>query len=177
MMGADPAPAHALMPTPDIPDFLRVVEIKPGYALGEVDQVLVMVWREQPTDAAFELRRRELVELVRRHPGHCAYLEVIESGSKPPNDELRKKAVEVFRGAGKDLCCVGFTMDGPELRTALVRAILTGMTFLVSQMQPSRVFKSVIEMARWTQTRMGVAEPAFPGRIQASFDYLRRSST
>lgn len=155
------------------PSGLRVIEIDPVCSLGEQDRCLFVVWRQQPTRLMFDLRHRVLAELATRHSGQCGYCELIEPTSKPPTDELRKVAVEVFRRLGRDLSCVGFVMEGNELRTALVRTILTGMTFLVPQMQPSKVFKRLTDAAGWIRPQLGSIEPGFEARFAAAFDHLR----
>ncbi|MEO6771683.1 MAG: hypothetical protein ABI467_01510 [Kofleriaceae bacterium] len=157
------------------PAGLRIIEIDPVCSLGELDRCLLVVWRQQPTRAMFDLRHRALTDLASRHAGQCAYVELIESTSKPPPDELRKVAVEVFRKLGNAVSCVGFVMEGNELRTALVRAILTGMTFLVPQMQPSKVFKRAAAAAAWVRPQLGGAEPELETRLTAAIDYLRRA--
>ena len=162
------------MSTDAPPSGMRVIKIEPGFAMAEVERCMLTVWRHQPTSDAFNLRHGELQDLARRHPKQCGYLEVIEPTSTPPTNELRKVAVDVFRKLGEDLCCVGFVLDGPQLRTALVRAILTTMTFLVPQLQPSKVFKRVGDGVEWMKSRTGSTSPEFDARIQAAFEYLRR---
>jgi hypothetical protein len=161
----------------ELPEGLSIIEIDPVCSLGERDRCLFVVWRQQPTRAMFDLRHRALTDLATRHKGECAYVELIESTSKPPPDELRKVAVEIFRKLGRDVSCVGFVMEGNELRTALVRAILTGMTFLVPQMQPSKVFKRLSDAAVWLRPQIGSIEPGFEARFAAAFDYLRKTET
>jgi hypothetical protein len=158
------------------PEGLRIIEIDPVCSLGERERCLFVVWRQQPTRAMFDLRHRALTDLATRHRGKCAYVEVIEPTSKPPTDELRKVAVEIFRKLGRDVSCVGFIMEGNVLRTALVRAILTGMTFLVPQMQPSKVFKRIGDAATWMRPQIGATEPDFDTRFAAAFDYLRKTT-
>ena len=158
------------------PTGLRIIEINPVCSIGEQDRCLFVVWRQQPTRKMFDLRHHVLAELALRHKGECGYVELIESTSKPPTDELRKVAVDVFRKLGRDLSCVGFVMEGNELRTALVRTILTGMTFLVPQMQPSKVFKRLTDAAIWIRPQIGTTEPGFEARFAAAFDHLRNAT-
>lgn len=142
--------------------------------MGEFERCLLTVWRLQPTAELFNLRHEVLVELAARYPGKCAYVELIETdSSKPPPDELRKIAVEAFRKLGSNLACVGFVLDGTQIRAALVRAILTGMTFLIPQMQPSKVFKRLSDVAGWVGPRIGEESPLFGERLADAFDYLR----
>ncbi|MFT3693229.1 MAG: hypothetical protein QM831_08810 [Kofleriaceae bacterium] len=158
------------------PSGLRIIDVTPVYSFAELDRCLMIVWRQQPTRDAFERRHQELEALAKRSPKSCAYVEVIESSSKPPTDELRKIAVQVFKKLGKDLSCVGFVIEGTDLRTTMVRAILTGMTFLVPQMQPSKVFKRLGDAGPWVRNFLG-EDSGFDPRFAAAFDYLRKSVT
>lgn len=163
--------------TVSAPEGLRVIKIDPAFSMGEIECCILTVWRLQPSSEAFELRHRELQDLAVRHRGSCAYMELIEPTSAPPTDELRKIAVDVFRKLGKDVSCVGFVLDGQQLRTTLARAILTGMMFLLPQMQPSKVFKRIAECANWVQPKIGNTNPEFETRILRTFDYLRNYSS
>lgn len=156
------------------PEGLRIIEVSPVCAMGEFERCLLTVWRLQPTIDAFNMRHAALTELAARNPGKCAYVELIEPESKPPTDEMRKVAVEAFRKLGSDLSCVGFVLDGTQLRSALVRAILTGMTFLIPQMQPSKVFKRLGDAAEWIRPRIG-QDAGFNPRLLGAFDYLRQA--
>ena len=64
--------------------------------------------------------------------------------------------MEVFRKLGVNLSCVAAVVHGTEIRMVLVRAILTGMAFLVPQFQPARVFKEIEAAAKWMRPRLGV---------------------
>ena len=159
------------------PPGLRVIEIGAVFALAELDHCVLAVWRQQPTRAAFDVRHQALAELAASHPRKCAYIEVIESGSTPPTNELRKVAVEVFKKLGRDLSCVSFVVDGAELRSTMVRAILTTMTFFVPQMQPSKVFKRLSDVPAFVRAHAGEMDPGFDARLIAAFDYLRRTTS
>jgi hypothetical protein len=160
--------------TIEIPQGLRIIEIGAVCSIAEYERCVLVVWRLQPTRAAFDRRHQILAELAARYPRKCAYVEVIESTSTPPTNELRKVAVEVFRKLGKDLACVGFVLDGTELRTTMVRAILTTMTFFVPQMQPSKVFKRLSDVPEFVRSHIGDA--GFdPRTFVTAFDYLRRT--
>jgi len=157
------------------PSDIRIIQVNSVCAMAEFERCIVTVWKLQPTKEAFDERHRALVDLATRHPGKCAYAELIEPTSKPPGDELRKVAVEAFKKLGKDLSCVAFVLDGPEMRSAFVRAILTTMMFLLPQMQPTKVFKRLSDMAQWMRPRID-QDPAFESRLVQVFDYLRKTS-
>jgi hypothetical protein len=162
-------------PSPSIPEGMRIIHVSSAYAMAEFDRCLVTVWKLQPTKEAFDARHEALLDLSARHKGKCAYVELIESTSKPPPDELRKVAVETFKRLGSDVACVGFVLDGPEMRSAINRAILTTMMFLLPQMQPTKVFKRLTDMAQWVRSKIEHPQ-AFESRLVGAFDYLRKAS-
>ncbi|HEY5924501.1 MAG TPA: hypothetical protein VIV11_22640, partial [Kofleriaceae bacterium] len=144
----------------------------PIYSLGEFERCIITDWRLQPTERAFDRRNEELVKLAERHPGACAYLEMIEPSSKPPPAPLRKHGMEVFRKLGLNLTCVAVVVHGTEMRAALVRAVLTGMTFLIPQFQPARVFKESEAAAKWLRPRLGM-DAEFDRRFVGAAEFLR----
>ncbi|MBX3160051.1 MAG: hypothetical protein KF773_29045 [Deltaproteobacteria bacterium] len=158
--------------TAELPAGLAVLETNTIYTMGECEQCLLVVWRLQPTKAAFDRRDAALVDLAARFPERCAYLEVIESESKPPPGDLRKAAVDVFPRLGKNLACVGACIDGTQVRSAFVRAILAGMTFLMPRFQPAKVFKRVGDMAEWARGFVG-KDAELEKKVGAAFAYLR----
>jgi hypothetical protein len=155
------------------PAGLRLIHASPVCAMAEYERCIITVWHLQPTPEAFDIRHRELVDLATRYPGQCGYVELIEPTSKPPPNEMRKTAVEVFRKLDKNVCCVGFVVDGTQFRSALVRAILATMSFLVPPTQAAKVFKRLGEMAEWVRTRIHEEDPAFNARLVRAFEYLR----
>jgi hypothetical protein len=159
-----------------VPEGMRIIQMTATCSMAEYDRCILTVWRQQPTKAAFETRHDALVAMASQHPGKCGYIELIEPESKPPSDETRKLAVETFKKLGKDVACVAFVIDGPELRSAFVRAILTTMTLFLPQMQPSKVFKRLPDMANWVRPRIG-QDDGFNSRVIAAFGYLRSTSS
>ena len=154
------------------PAGLRVVESSPIYSLGEFERCIIVDWRLSPTEREFDSRNAALVALAERHPGACACLEIIEPGSKPPPSPLRKYGMEGYRKLGANLCCVAVVVHGTEMRTALIRAVLTGMTFLIPQFQPARVFKDIEAAGRWMRPRLGM-DAEFDRRLLAAGEFLR----
>jgi hypothetical protein len=156
-----------------VPEGLRVIHSSEVCAIGEFERCMMSVWHLQPTYETFDLRNRELKQVAARHPGKCGYVDVIEPGSKAPPDQLRKLAVQVFRDVGKDLACIAFVVDESGLQSALKRSVLTTLTFLLPQVQPSKVFKKPSDMAEWMRSRIG-HEPEFNARLVSALDSLRR---
>jgi hypothetical protein len=126
----------------------------------------------QPSEQDFNRRNVALLDLAGRFPGACAYLEMIEPTSKPPSAPVRKSAMEVFRALGPKLTCVATIVHGAELRVTFVRAVITGMTFIVPQFQPLKVFKDNESAAHWTRSRLG-GDGDFERRLVTAADSLR----
>jgi hypothetical protein len=157
------------------PPGLRVIESNEVFAIAEFERCMLTIWRRQPTRETFAKRDKEVTEFVAKYPGRCGYVELIEPGSKPPPNELRKAGVEVFRQLGKDLSCIAFVVDGAELRSAMVRAILATMSFFVPATQPSKIFKRFGDMAEWVRPRIAEEDASFSLRLTAAFEHLRRA--
>jgi len=158
-----------------LPQGLHVIDSNEVFAIAEFDRCMLTIWRLQPTRETFGKRDKEVAEFVAKYPGRCGYVELIEPGSKPPPNDLRKAGVEVFRQLGKDLSCIAFVVDGAELRSAMVRAILATMSFFVPATQPSKIFKRLGDMAEWVRQRIGEEDATFSARLAAAFEYLRKA--
>jgi hypothetical protein len=155
------------------PSGLRVIEVTDKWALGEFERCVVVVWSGQPDDETMSRRAIEIQDLVKRHPGHCALLEIVEPTAKPPSQETRRVAMEVFRKIGNDLSAIGFVLEGGEMRSALIRAVITGMLFFVKQPQPSKVFKRLEDMLDWVRPHLKPDRETFDTDIRAAFEHLR----
>lgn len=154
---------------------LRVIEVTTGWAMGEFDRCLAVVWRQQPTPDAFRTRNAALVELAKQHAHRLALVEIVEETSKPPSDETRRVAMEVFKTLGSDLTSIAMTLEGNQVRSALNRAILTSMMFFVKQLQPTKIFKHPAEAARWIKPYLQSNEAAFESNLVAALEELRSS--
>jgi hypothetical protein len=152
---------------------LDVLQITDGWAMGQVRDCVVIVWRSQPTSDAFRFRNEQLRALVGRAAGHCALIELVEPTSKPPSDETRRVAMDVFKQLGDQLTAVGFVIEGSEVRSTLARAILTGMMFFVKQLQPTKVFKRSVDVAEWVRGRVQASDPEFSRTIVSALEHLR----
>lgn len=150
----------------------RILETTPTYVLAEFGRCLITDWRLQPNKLEFDRRNEALMDLASRFPGACGYLEMIESTSKPPSSSVRKGGMEAFRTLGPNLSCMAVVIHGAEFRVTLVRAVLTGLTFLVPQIQPLRIFKQTQPAADWMQGLIAES-PGFERRFAAAAELLR----
>jgi hypothetical protein len=155
------------------PDGLKIIKVTSGWAMGEYEHCLAMVWKDQPDIEAFQIRTQELLDLSKRHPGKCALVEIVETTSKPPANETRRAGMDVFRKLGSDLSAIGFVVEGSEVRGALTRAIIVGMLFFVKQPQPTKVFKRPSDMVAWVRPLVQNTEPDFETQLMAALEHLR----
>ena len=153
---------------------LRVIEASERWALGELDRCVLVVWRLQPDEQTMRTRAAALLELCSKYEGKCALVEIVEPTSKPPNEATRRVAMEVFRDLGPRLSFITFALEGDQLRTAVVRAIITAMLFFVKQPQPTKVCKSLAEATSWVRARLD-GPPDLEDQLARGFDDLRRS--
>jgi len=130
---------------------------QPHWALGEFGPCLIAVWRGAVTAEALVVINEKIWNLTQRRPGACAFVTVIEQNSPPPSAPNRKLAMEGLSRPGKALGCKCAVFEGNEFRTALVRAIMTGMALLRRQDQPSKFVKTLPELATWVQAQIRAA--------------------
>lgn len=154
---------------------VRILEVDKSYAFGELHGCLLGIWRGQPSEASFQQRGQFMMDLASRLPGRCGYLEVIEAGSKPPAPAARKVAVTNLQRVGKALCCIGMVVEGNELRSTLVRAVLAGMQLLIRSEQPMKVDKQILRSAEWVCGKMQSNNPDLPAQLVAAVETLRTS--
>ncbi len=159
--------------TTGAPHGLRVLHVDQVFALGEYRRCLLEVYSGEPTLEGFLLRNREIDDLVSRHPGRCAFVDFIEPSSKPPPSEVRPVAMQAIAKAGKNLSCVAAVLEGSNIRTALVRAVLAGMALLVPGRQPSKVFKGTTEVAAWVAPHVQEDNAEFKSGLVDALAYLR----
>jgi len=125
--------------------------------MGEVGPCLIVVWRGTVREDAIHRINDHIWTLTRQRPGACAYINVIESNSPPPSASLRKLVMDGITRPGKALTCLGAVFEGNELRTALVRAVMTGMAMLRRSAQPTKFFKNTQDMAVWVEEQLRAA--------------------
>jgi len=153
---------------------LRVIEATDRWAIGELGPCILVVWRLQPNEETMRARAAALLELCAKYEGNCGLVEVVEPTSKPPSEATRRVAMEVFRDLGTRLSLITFTLEGDQLRTTVVRAIITTMLFFVKQPQQTKVTKTFSEATSWVRSRLG-GPPELEQELARGVEELRRS--
>lgn len=159
--------------TDDRQDTLRILKVDRDYAFGEQDGCLLVIWRGQPTEESYRDRGRLMLDLASRLPGRCGVIEVIEPTSKAPSPAARNVIAQSMREVGKALAGMASVVEGNELRSTLVRAVLAGMQLLVRREQPLRVDKDPLRSAEWLCGMMQANDPDLPARLVQAIEILR----
>lgn len=118
------------MPSGPAPS-LRVLSVLDGVAVGEVGNVCVVIWRQAVTRPRFEAQLAGLREVARRHPAGAGYLCVVEPGSTPPDDELRRASAAMVREVEDTLRGIACVVEGTGFVGAVARSALSAMALIV----------------------------------------------
>lgn len=135
-------------------EHLTIHALYSGWAMAELDACLIVIWRGVVTQAALRRINVEILRLAKLQPGTCAYVNVIEKASPHPAGPERKLAIEGVARPGKSLACMAAVIEGNELRSTVVRAIITGMMLLLPRRQPTKLFKTTNKMAAWVRSQI-----------------------
>jgi len=124
------------------------------WAMGELGPCLMVVWRGVAAENELLQINERIWDLTQRRPGNCVFINVIEPRSPTPSAAVRKLAMEGLSRPGKALGCKVAVIEGHELRSALARAVLTGMMLLRPQDQPTKFFKDTRGMSQWVKKQL-----------------------
>jgi len=141
--------------------------------MGVWGPCLIIVWRGQATEAAVLQINDRLWELTQQRPGQSAFVNVIERDSPSPPPAVRKASMTGIARCGSALSCKCAVIEGHELRSALVRAILTGMELLRSKQQPTKFFKDTTEMSVWMKKQLPDAAADLDKEIVRAVEVIR----
>ena len=140
-------------------------------AVAEVGPVCVVIWRGAVTKTPFEWQRAGLAETVQRHPRGAAFMCVVETSAKPPEDELRKASAQLVLSHGDVLKCTACVIEGEGFLTAMHRGVLTGMILLTMKRKSAlSVFATVAEGVRWMRGHMMLPPDE---ELVSSVEYIR----
>jgi hypothetical protein len=133
------------------PQIVRVIRCDETLIVAEAGPLCVTIWRGPAAPKPFEWQRAGLSEVVGRHPRGAAFLCVVETSSKPPDDDLRKATAQMFLNLGDRLKGTAVVIEGEGFMAAINRGVLTGMILLTnrSRRSPLAVFGTVTDGAQW----------------------------
>lgn len=130
---------------------VRVIRCDETLIVAETGPLCVTVWRGSATAKPFEWQRAGLAETIQRHPRGAAFLCLVETSSKPPEDDLRKASAQMIVSHGDRLKGTAVVIEGEGFMAAINRGVLTGMILLTQRgrKSPISVFGTVTDSARW----------------------------
>jgi hypothetical protein len=135
----------------------RLIHGDDALAVGEVGAICVVVWNGKVTAEPFEKQRAGLAEVVARHPEGAAFLCLVQSTAKPPEDDLRKASSQMIQAHVGRLKCVACVMEGEGFKAAINRGAVAGMVLLLRDRKlPVSVFAKVDAAADWMSRHMEV---------------------
>ncbi len=138
-----------------------------GVIVAEVGAICVVIWRKDVVEHRFREQATGLAQVVRNHRGgDAAFLCIIESTCRPPDDQLRRASIDMVAAHDGDLSCVACVVEGSGFRAAVGRSVLSGMSLIFSgRKAPVSVFASVPSAVDWMSERCRVS-PALPATVE-----------
>jgi hypothetical protein len=114
---------------------LRVRDVRDGLALGEIGPLSVALWRGAVARESFNRQSAALRWVVESHPGTAGFLCIVEAGSTPPDEELRRDSARMITAHGDRLALVAAVIEGSGFQASLARSVLIGIAMLVPRDQ------------------------------------------
>ncbi|MFT3692103.1 MAG: hypothetical protein QM831_03110 [Kofleriaceae bacterium] len=152
---------------------LKGVHVFPELAFGELDNCMLVVWREPPTIRTTTLLIEALAALCERCPEGAAIVQIVEPGSKAPDEATRKATADGLREIGPNLKAVGFVFEGDQFRIALNRAVITTLMFFQKHPHPTKVFRTPHDALAFVAARVDVTEDLVEN-AELALEHLRR---
>jgi len=120
----------------------QLVQVGDGIVVAQIGPVCAALWRKKPTPERFEIQRSCLNAAVKKHPGNTVFLCLVEAGTEPPEDNIRKASSNMITDLGEDLKAVAIVIEGSGFKAAISRTVLSGIVFLIRTPSPIKYFES-----------------------------------
>jgi len=127
----------------------ELVQIGDGIVVAQIGPVCAAIWRKQPTADRFEIQRSCLHAAVKKRPGNTVFMCLVEAGTEPPDDNIRKASSTMVTDLGQDLKAVAIVIEGTGFKAAISRTVLSGIVFLIRSPSPIKYFESAASGAAW----------------------------
>jgi len=127
----------------------EIVQVGDGVVVAQVGAVCVALWRKKPTPERFEIQRNCLDAAVAKQPGKVVFLCLVEAGTEPPDDNIRKASSAMISAHGSKLKAVACVIEGSGFKAAISRTVLSGIQFLIRSPSPIKYFESIGSGAAW----------------------------
>ena len=133
---------------------VRILEVDADHALGVLDNLLIVVWRDRtlsPALARVTLALRRLMEAHRE----VGILQVAEVSAKAPDAKAREEIAKLLALGKGRVACSSLVYMGTGFWMASARAFVTGLTALSRPGFPHVVFERIDEAADWHARLLG----------------------
>jgi hypothetical protein len=127
----------------------EIVREGDGVVVAQIGNVCAALWRKKPTRERFEIQRTCLEAAVAKHPGRTVFFCLVEAGTEPPDDEIRRASSSMITGHGPKLKAVACVIEGSGFKAAISRTVLSGIVFLIRSPSPIKYFESAGSGAAW----------------------------
>jgi len=119
----------------------------------------VALWRGAGARESFNRQSAALRSVVESHPGTAGFLCIVEAGSTPPDEELRRDSARMITAHGDRLALVAAVIEGSGFQASLARSVLIGIAMLVPEIRTKvSFFSSVAAAARLACTRIALPD-------------------
>jgi hypothetical protein len=130
-------------------DRLEVLDLEPqAFAFLAWQNVIIAVWRAQPTKAAVGRLAVRGQSITERYPRHSA-IHIVHGGTGVPAPEARAAFVELMKGRASKLACVAAVLLGHGFWASALQGAITGMHMLAPHSLPLRICDSIEVAADW----------------------------
>jgi hypothetical protein len=155
---------------------LRVRDVRDGLALGEIGPLSVALWRGGVARDSFNRQSAALRSVVESHPGRAGFLCIVEPGSTPPDEELRRDSAHMITAHGDRLALVAAVIEGSGFQAGLARSVLISIAMFVPEIRTKvSFFSGVAAAARWACTRIALPDAdVIVADVEALRAYLPR---
>lgn len=127
----------------------EIMKVGDGIVVAQIGNVCAALWRKKPTRERFEIQRSCLEQAVKKQPGRIVFLCLVEAGTEPPDDDMRRASSAMITGHGSDLRAVACVIEGTGFKAAISRTVLSGIVFLIRSPSPIKYFESAASGAAW----------------------------
>ncbi|WP_394839129.1 serine/threonine protein kinase [Pendulispora rubella] len=134
----------------------RLFHCADGIAVGQWGRISFAVWREGVTYEKFAEQRDGLADVVRRYPEGVGFMCIVEAGTKPPDNVLRRASADMLASHGDKVKCVAIVLEGEGFWAAMTRSVIIGMGLLLPRLLPSSAFSSVGSALEWMSSYVAV---------------------
>ncbi len=137
----------------------RVIACEEGIIVGAVGGICVVIWRGAVDAPRFALQSNGLAEVVFQSEHNAGFFCIVEPTATPPNDQLRKASAEMIDLHKNALKCVALVMEGTGFKAAVSRAVLSGMSQMLSwRRAPIGFFAHLPSAAQWANRHISLGD-------------------